>query len=345
MAQVTKLFFHVSGENNSLPYAEIEAILEAERLNFQSSMKYPQLLCIEADVRALSTVINRSSYTRTNGVAILKCNATEKAIIQSARGVSYRSFLKQGQTFSVKIRRVGGAKINALKLEAAIGRIILQKVKEAKVNLGNPDVCFFGVASPIKFMLGKKYFETSRRYLKRPLKNRPFAHPSSMDPKLARTMINLARVKKGDVVLDPFCGSGSILIEGASMGLKMVGTDIDLRMLRGARRNLRHFSVPYEGVIVSDARCLSITNFNHVVTDPPYGRGASTRGVNTRKLINEFLLEALTVLPKGGFVSIALPSTIPTREVLERLGNHCVEEHLLREHKSLTRKIMVIKKA
>lgn len=345
MVRITELFFHVSGENNSLPYAEIKAILEAESVNFRNSINYPQVLCTETDLKSLSAVIKRSSYTRINGVVILKCEATEKAIIQSTKRTSFSPFLKHGQTFSVKIRKVMAPEINVPKLEAAIGRIILQKVNEVKVRLRNPDVCFFGVISPKKFILGKKFFVSSKSYLKRTPKNRPFFHPSSMTPKLARTMINLARVKKGDVVLDPFCGSGSILIEGGIMGLKVVGTDIDSRMLKGAHRNLRYFNIPYEGLIVSDARCSSITNVSRIVTDPPYGRAASTRGVPTRKLVNEFLSEALTVLPKGGYLSIALPSTIQTCEMLDKLGSIRVEEHLLREHKSLTRKIIVVKKA
>jgi tRNA (guanine10-N2)-dimethyltransferase len=345
MAHVKELFFHVSGENNTLPYAEIKAILEAESFNFQNSENYPQLLCIESDVTSLSTVNVRSSYARVNGIVVLKCKATEKTIRHTMKKTNFTQFLKQGQTFAVKIKKTMGAKINAAKLEAAIGRIILQQIPEGNVKLNNPDVCFFGTISPKIFVLGKKFFVTSRSYLKRTPKNRPFSHPSSMLPKLARAMINLARVKKGDVILDPFCGTGSILIEGGLMGFKVVGTDLDSYTLRGASQNLRYFNVPHEGLIVSDARCSSITNISSIVTDPPYGRAASTRGVAIRTLVNEFLTEAVTVLPKGGYLSIALPTTLKTRELLNQLDCIHVEEHLVREHKSLTRKIIVIQKA
>jgi tRNA G10 N-methylase Trm11 len=55
--------------------------------------------------------------------------------------------------------------------------------------------------------------------------------------KLARIMVNLAQVKEG-IIWDPFCGSGTILIEAATLGLDVVGTDIDLGAVEDTKKNI-----------------------------------------------------------------------------------------------------------
>ena len=45
---------------------------------------------------------------------------------------------------------------------------------------------------------------------------RPFFHPAAIFPKLSRALVNLSRVGAGEVFLDPFCGTGSLLLEATS---------------------------------------------------------------------------------------------------------------------------------
>lgn len=46
-------------------------------------------------------------------------------------------------------------------------------------------------------------------------------------PQLAKSLLNLACVEPGEVVLDPFCGSGTVLLEGFLNGLKGYGCDLN----------------------------------------------------------------------------------------------------------------------
>ncbi|MEK7167023.1 MAG: DNA methyltransferase, partial [Patescibacteria group bacterium] len=60
--------------------------------------------------------------------------------------------------------------------------------------------------------------------------NRPFREiQKGMIPlKLAKIMINLGQIKKDQTILDPFCGSGTILQEANLMGYEnIIGSDID----------------------------------------------------------------------------------------------------------------------
>lgn len=59
-----------------------------------------------------------------------------------------------------------------------------------------------------------------------------------LPPKLARTMLHLARAQEGETVLDPFCGVGTVLQEGVLLGCKMIGTDIDDRAILNSKKNL-----------------------------------------------------------------------------------------------------------
>jgi tRNA G10 N-methylase Trm11 len=63
-----------------------------------------------------------------------------------------------------------------------------------------------------------------------------------LPPKVARVMVNIAKdISKPKLDLkihDPFCGSGTILMEALMMGCDVSGSDIDLDAVRGTQDNL-----------------------------------------------------------------------------------------------------------
>jgi DNA modification methylase len=52
------------------------------------------------------------------------------------------------------------------------------------------------------------------------------SYPARLHPQTARKTIE-ALSKPGDVVLDPFCGSGTVLLEAQSLGRKPIGSDLN----------------------------------------------------------------------------------------------------------------------
>lgn len=56
-----------------------------------------------------------------------------------------------------------------------------------------------------------------------------------MDNELAVVMCNAARVRPGNILYDPFCGTCSILVTATSMGCYCLGADLDLKILRGKK--------------------------------------------------------------------------------------------------------------
>jgi hypothetical protein len=73
---------------------------------------------------------------------------------------------------------------------------------------------------------------TSRSYS---LRRRMYIGPTSMDAELALVMCNVAKVKRGDIVLDPYVGTGSITVAAAHWGAKTLGAPpAACRLLLGA---------------------------------------------------------------------------------------------------------------
>jgi len=73
---------------------------------------------------------------------------------------------------------------------------------------------------------------------------RPAADAKSgmLPPKVAQMMLNLAEVKADDTLLDPFCGSGTILQEAALRGVKKIyGSDVSPKAVKDSQQNLRWF--------------------------------------------------------------------------------------------------------
>ena len=166
-----------------------------------------------------------------------------------------------------------------------------------------------------------------------------------MSPKLARCMVNLTGVTEGDLVLDPFCGTGGILIEAGIMGAKVVGTDIDVRMVEGTIKNLNYCGVKDYEVFQADAREIELPyNVNAIATDPPYGISASTGGEESKNLYAQSLVTIEKLLTDDGRLCMATPHYMDIIGLIKGTNFEIIEQHHIRMHKSLTRVITLFKK-
>jgi len=172
-------------------------------------------------------------------------------------------------------------------------------------------------------------------------RNRPFSHPTTLDPKLARCMVNLARPEKTDAIFDPFCGTGGILLEAGLMGLKTIGIDIDVKMVEGCRKNLEHFGVKDYSVSVGDF--FKTKKRGVIVTDPPYGKSTSLPGKTIEGFYNLILEQLQSIMKPGEFACIGSPSTLNITEQARNMGVTVQEEHLFYVNKDLSKRILVLK--
>lgn len=345
---MTKLFFLLSGENETLPASEVKAILEAEGYPYKNAEKFDQLLRLEVSLKCAEIVQARAAFTRLTAQEVFICNATNSDIAKAVAKIDFKNYLSKGESFAVRVTRIknyADNEINTMALEKTLGKIILENAKEAKVNLKHPEKTFVGIVTNEKLAFGLKLTEmTIKTYSERRPRKKPFFHPSAMPSKLARCMVNLAHGKTGALMLDPFCGTGSSLIEGALVGCRVLGVDAQMRMVKGSRKNLKHFRVSVEGLLLADARKLPLNMVDCVVTDPPYGKSASTLKSTTRALVIDVLASSHALINIGQRVCIASPKTLNISRLGVTLGYKHVESHFAYVHRTLTREICVFKK-
>jgi len=115
-------------------------------------------------------------------------------------------------------------------------------------------------------------------------------------------------------------------------------------MVKGSMRNLIYYRVQPDGMAVADAKNLPVTMFDCIVTDPPYGRSATTLGHETGQIIKDFLSKIDAHLPRGRRICIASPRSIRIGKLGRELGLKHVESHSVYVHRSLTREIAVLER-
>jgi tRNA (guanine10-N2)-dimethyltransferase len=344
---VTKLFFLLSGEHPTLPFSELKAILDVEGFRHKVIGKLKQLMRVEADVESVKSIVHRAAMTRVCNIEIAYCDATTEEISEKVRSAPLEDSLEKGETFVVRVRRIGESapQLIGKELERRLGAVVLRRVKGVKVHLTNPDKTFFGVLTDNKFIFGLRIAEIiPKPFMERRPRKRPFFHPSAMPPKLARCMVNLAQPKAGELVLDPFCGTASMLIEAGLIGCRVVGFDAQRRMIRGSLRNLVYYGVQPDGLAVADAQNLPTTRVDCIVTDPPYGRVSTTMGRETGQLVKDFLSRVDGHIQKGRRICIASPKSIKIGKLGRELGFKHMESHSVYVHRSLTREIAVLER-
>jgi len=344
---VAKLFFLVSGEHPTLPFSELKAILETEGYEYRVLGTLRQVMRVETDVESVKSIAHRAALTRICCIELSCTQAVTTGILRKIRLAPLEDWIKKDETFVVRVRRIGESaiEVESTDLEKKIGAIILDKIEGTKVKLTNPNLTFFGVLTEDKFFFGPKLAEVyPKPFVDRRPRRRPFFHPSAMPSKLARCMVNLAQSKAGVIVLDPFCGTATMLIEAGLIGCRVIGFDVKKRMVKGSLRNLRYFGVNPEGILMADARHPPIKKVDCIVTDPPYGRSATTLGREIDEIVKHFLSTAKDYIPKGRRICIAFPKGVEVGKMGEETGFKRVESHFVYVHRSLTREIAVLER-
>ncbi|MCW4055022.1 MAG: DNA methyltransferase [Candidatus Bathyarchaeota archaeon] len=84
-------------------------------------------------------------------------------------------------------------------------------------------------------------FEFQKRDVGKPVQRKIFAIP----PRLARIMVNLAACTEGKVLLDPFCGVGTVLQETLLAKAKAIGVDINRWCVEATIRNMEWLKNEY----------------------------------------------------------------------------------------------------
>ncbi len=161
----------------------------------------------------------------------------------------------------------------------------------------------------------------------------------SLSSRLARLLVNVSGVSKGQVLLDPFCGSGTILGEALLKGADCVGVDRNHGSVERTKENLAWFlsqgqrggqRPPSYSVVTGDAtnlrRSLGDQMVDAIVSEPilmprlsspPTLEKARRLIKHASSIYSDALYEMSGVLRRGGRMVLVTPSlrTIEGKDV------------------------------
>jgi tRNA (guanine10-N2)-dimethyltransferase len=334
-----KFIFELSKEHKTLPAAEILACLRAEKINYKVIESNEDVLVIntEVDESNIKKLASRLSLTFYIDEMLFSCPPSTIEIKKYA----IENHIKKNGSIAIRCKN----RSNTIDSRSIVQTLADIYSKERKVSLENPNIEVRGLITDSTTYVGLKLSELNRsQFENRKAQHRPFFSPISLHPKLARVMVNLSSIKKGETLLDPFCGTGGILIEAGLIGARVIGSDIEDKMVDGCKNNLDFYDLKNYEVLHSDIGNITrhVAKVDAVVTDFPYGKATTTKGEDIRKLYERAFENISCVLKENGRAVIGLSNKnmLPLGEKYFSL----VEKHGFRAHSSLTRYFAVFQK-
>ncbi|CAB4256802.1 similar to Saccharomyces cerevisiae YOL124C TRM11 Catalytic subunit of an adoMet- dependent tRNA methyltransferase complex (Trm11p-Trm112p) [Maudiozyma barnettii] len=177
---------------------------------------------------------------------------------------------------------------------------------QGKIDLKNPDEIFTVIEEyesvvgnksatvPLSYIFGRYVGSSGRSAMERyDLKKRPYKGTTSFEAELSLVSANIAQVKPGSLMYDPFAGTGSFLTAGGHFGALVMGSDIDGRMIRGKganidiRSNFKHYNEldKFLDVMTMDFTHNALRSnlvIDTILCDPPYGIRESIKILGAR---------------------------------------------------------------
>ncbi|HEY9204878.1 MAG TPA: TRM11 family methyltransferase [Candidatus Methanoperedens sp.] len=334
------LAFELSGEHNTIPASEAIACLESLKADFKVHLVLDGCLIIDLkddEDRIAVALLKRLAMTH-HIIKVLGIGGPEEDdIIEIVKNAN----LDFEGTYSIRVRCVKDySRINTELMEKRLGGVFYRKSFHA--DLENPGMRFRMLLTEDKSIFGiiLGSIDRSRFELRKP-HYKPFFYPGVLMPRIALALVNISKPEK--FLLDPFCGTGGILVEAGLIGFKVIGGDVQRKLLLGAKMNLDHYNSNYS-LMYQDACGMALRDesVDAVVTDPPYGRSAAIRAESLENLLSGSLKEIYRVLRKDKRAVFISEREI--ERVAQEAGFKVIEVHLHRVHRSLTRRICILEK-
>jgi len=337
--------FHLSGEAPELALAEVKALFEAYNLKYKIKELKKHIVTIESPAAEdkVKHLSERSALIKSSGMLI---GTLKNLKLKSFDAINW-GFVKC--PFVVRVEDLVGMVEPGIesRLASPIWNFIIRKGKIPTVNLENPKTTVYFIIEKKKIYVQKLVWKAQKgRFENREPQKKPAFHPTGLKPKLARLLVNLSRVRERELLLDAFCGTSSVLIEAALIGIKIAGNDIDEDMINSSKINLKFYKIRKFKLVEGDALKLE-KNFRKnsvdaIATDPPYGRSSRIGAKSIVALYSGFLKSALKVLKKGKYAVLLYPHYIKFK--IPR-GWKTTDKGSWYVHGGLTRKCLVLQKS
>ncbi|MFH1537085.1 MAG: methyltransferase domain-containing protein [Patescibacteria group bacterium] len=242
-------YIFILGKNPELSLLEITSLLPQKNVYFQSD----QCLIIESEEKNITNIQKKLGGTVKIGELISETsNIDTKIFLENLSPLAeekiYFGFSRYGfDKFSKQFFKLGLEIKKALKQEGKKVRFVESKepdlssviVQKEILNKGGVD--FLIIKNQDNYIIGKTLTVQDFKLYSKLDYGRPAADPKSgmLPPKIAKIMINISGTNKDENILDPFCGSGTILQEAAILGYQnLYGSDISNKAINDTKKNI-----------------------------------------------------------------------------------------------------------
>jgi len=320
-----KLIFELSGENETLPRAELECVGTVTDARPQVAI---------ADCPEPSAA-QRLAMTHVVLEYLGECDPDPGSFCTLLSDLS----LVTDEPFAGRAKLIHAGNDHNPCSQREFERLIGTRVN-GPVQLIDPPVEYRAILSGDRCYFGKVIYRIARGvYNERNPGKREFFHPGVMMPRMARTLVNLTLCGEGAMLLDPFCGTGGTLIEAQLLGMETIGSDFDPMMIGGCRENLVKGTL-----MLSDSTRLPVrdSSIDAIATDFPYGQSVCIRKEDTMENLYHGALDEMHRVLVPGHRAVV----VTHRDIADLAARHMtvLQHHTQRVHKSLTRHILVLQR-
>ncbi|MDO8668731.1 MAG: DNA methyltransferase [Candidatus Buchananbacteria bacterium] len=235
-------YIFILGNNPELSVAEIKALYPqfqiTEKTNLFLIGKMADFDCDKAIKRLGGTIkISRVIGSKADKELIIGEIVSKKSDSKINYGLSFYETkpTKMGMEIKKELKARGLSSRLVTSKEKILSSVIVKKNKVLEFLI-LPNL--LGLTCAVQ-----EFEEYGKRDYGRPKSD---AHSGMLPPKLARIMINLSQTNKSDVILDPFCGSGTVLTESLALGYKnLIASDSSAKACEDTKDNLNWLAGEY----------------------------------------------------------------------------------------------------
>ena len=305
-------FFVLQGQYEDLARDEVISISKSYDPKTKSSSE-SRLVILKSKV-PWKKIASRATFVRNSGNIVDTFDDITKIDPPIPKPLSFVC-----RTINLSSRKISTS------LEKQVGGVLSQRWS-SKVSLSNPHLTVYLIITD-----SEQYLGCADMKIEPKLPIKIIKHPHELDLKLSRCIVNLSELKEGKTLCDPFCGTGTILLQAESMGIKSIGIDFDPLMCSITRKNLaaNQFKSKVINSSYNEIRNIKST-IDAIVTDLPYGI-ASRASDSPKKLVKDFV----SIIPKRKKLVIVYKKGLDVEEMSK------AKKYEIYRHKSLTRIIAV----
>lgn len=345
-----KTTFFILGSHPAISIAEIHAVLKQRGIRWVPVLQSDEVLLLDIDDNApidiawfggvvkIGFIVNHGALRHTDGVEELLPKSGGGvfgwSVYRGLAGIADATLTREQEKLSQASmawkrdhEKSGHIRI-VIGLTPALSSVVveknhlLQKGKEC-VWIVCSDVVWMGYTTAVQ-----EFEEYGMRDRGRPGHD---AKSGMLPPKLAKMMVNVAVCSSGDVekapvILDPFCGSGTILQEALLLGYNVIGADKSPSAIKDSKKNLawltKHYPLlpTHYTLIQSDVRKLArnvpVHSVDAIITEPYLGPALRTTPTDAElrpvvQMLTQLYTDAFKqfeeVVKSGGRVCIIFP--------------------------------------